>query len=327
VCSARSPCRPAWLRGEPARTTRILREWRGISGIVWRTRSPTGPGSPGAPRRAGGGCSGLRRARPGSHRARPCLVPRRPRRIRPDEGPGVAGGRIAESDKPGTVAWVERDSRVTVIRHACGCVADRDGYRRAGRVVKKARTEIAAGQDAVLTWLSSTSLPRSRLRPTANRAISEFWARRHGSWPVMRARAACCSATEISRSQPLRLGAGGSSFRARWSPACLGAPRGRNWRTGGRHQSRRIPRASLCRAIHFGGQPRALAARGAALLLAAVSAGGPTWGCTMTPALPFGAHRGDAWFAGGVLRMGSAVSEGTNVPCRWRFGRPVRRSK
>jgi uncharacterized protein YgbK (DUF1537 family) len=77
------------------------------------------------------------------------------------------------------VAWIEKDSRVTVIRATLAdVVADGDRYRRElDRVVKKARTEIGAGRDTVLTLAqrqTSASGHRRALRPTASRAISEF---------------------------------------------------------------------------------------------------------------------------------------------------------
>jgi uncharacterized protein YgbK (DUF1537 family) len=77
------------------------------------------------------------------------------------------------------VAWIERDSRVAVIRAALSdVVADGEGYRRElDRVVKKARIELLAGRDTVLTLAQRPTLPSGRqraLRPTASRAISEF---------------------------------------------------------------------------------------------------------------------------------------------------------
>jgi len=77
------------------------------------------------------------------------------------------------------VAWVEKDSRVTVIRAALAdVVADGERYRRElDRVVKKARTEFVAGRDTILTLAQPPTLPSGRsraLRPTASRAISEF---------------------------------------------------------------------------------------------------------------------------------------------------------
>jgi uncharacterized protein YgbK (DUF1537 family) len=77
------------------------------------------------------------------------------------------------------VAWVEKDSRVTVIRATLAdVVADGDRYRRElDRVVKKARAEMTAGRDTVLTLAQRPAPPSGRsraLRPTASRAISEF---------------------------------------------------------------------------------------------------------------------------------------------------------
>jgi len=175
--------RLAWLRGEPARTTRILREWRVASpGIVLADAATPQDLDRLARLAVREGLFGVAAGSAGLATALGAVLswPRRPHRIKPDGKAPVL--LVVGSPNPTSleqVAWVEKDSRVTVIRATLAdVVADGDGYRRElARVVKKARTEIAAGRDAVLTLAQPPTLPSGRsrtLRPTASRAISEF---------------------------------------------------------------------------------------------------------------------------------------------------------
>jgi len=174
--------RLAWLRGEPARTTRILHEWRAASpGIVLADAATPQDLDRLARLVVREGLFGVAAGSAGLATALGAVLswPRRPHRIKPDGKAPVL--LVVGSPNPTSleqVAWVEKDSRVTVIRATLAdVVADGDGYRRElARVVKKARTEIAAGRDAVLTLAQPPTLPSGRsrtLRPTASRAISE----------------------------------------------------------------------------------------------------------------------------------------------------------
>jgi len=175
--------RLAWLRGESARATRILREWRAASPGIVLADAVTPQDLDRLARLVvreelfgvAAGSAGLATALGGV-----LSWPRRPRRVKPDGKAPVL--LVVGSPNPTSleqVAWIEKDSRVTVIRAALAdVVADGDHYRRElDRVVKKARTEIVAGRDTVLT-LAQRPTPSSgrqrALRPTASRAISEF---------------------------------------------------------------------------------------------------------------------------------------------------------
>lgn len=175
--------RLAWLRGTPARMTRILQEWRTASpGIVLADAATPQDLDRLARLVVREGLFGVAAGSAGLATALGAVLswPRRTRRIKPDGKAPVL--LVVGSPNPTSldqVAWVEKDSRVAVIRAALAdVVADGDGYRRElTRVVKKARTEIAAGRDAVLTLAQPPTLPSGRsrpLRPTASRAISEF---------------------------------------------------------------------------------------------------------------------------------------------------------
>ncbi len=175
--------RLAWLRGRSTRATRILREWRAASpGIVLADAATPRDLDCLARLLVREGLFGVAAGSAGLATALGGVLswPRRARRAKPDGTAPVL--LVVGSPNPTSleqVAWVERDGCVTVIRAALAAVvADGDRYRgELDRVVKKARTEIMAGRDAVLTLAqrpASCSRRSRALRPTASRAISEF---------------------------------------------------------------------------------------------------------------------------------------------------------
>ncbi len=172
-----------WLRGRAARARRILREWSAASpGIVLADAVTPKDLDRLAHLVVQEGLFGVAAGSAGLANALGAILswPLRACRVKPDGKSPVL--LVVGSPNPTSleqVAWVEKDSRVTVIRAALpAVVADGDRYRgELDRVVKKARAEIMAGRDAVLT-LAQRSPSRSGrtqvLRPTASRAISEF---------------------------------------------------------------------------------------------------------------------------------------------------------
>jgi len=175
--------RLAWLRGASERTARVLREWRAASPGIVLADAATAQDLDRLARvvvreklfAVTAGSAGLANALGAA-----LSWPRRTRRVKPGgKAPVllVVGSRNPTSLEQ--VAWLEKDNRVTVIRAALAdVVTDGDRYRRElDRVVRKARTEIMAGRDTVLTLAQPPALSSGRsrpLRPTASRAISEF---------------------------------------------------------------------------------------------------------------------------------------------------------
>lgn len=171
------------LRGHSARATRTLRDWRAATPAIVLADAATPQDLDRLARlvvREGlfgvaAGSAGLATALSAA-----LAWPRRARRAKPDGKAPVL--LVVGSPNPTSVdqvAWVEKDSRVAVVRATLAdVVADGDRYRRElDRVVKKARAEIAAGRDTVLTLAQRPTPPTGRsraLRPTASRAISEF---------------------------------------------------------------------------------------------------------------------------------------------------------
>lgn len=175
--------RLAWLRGISPRAPRLLREWRtGPPGIVLADAATPQDLDRLARLAVREELFGVAAGSAGLAAALGAVLswPRRPRRAKPDGRAPVL--LVVGSPNPTSlaqVAWIEKDSRVTVIRATLAdVVADGDRYRRElDRVVKKARTEIGAGRDTVLTLAqrqATASGRRRPLRPTASRAISEF---------------------------------------------------------------------------------------------------------------------------------------------------------
>ena len=175
--------RLSWLRGQSARATRILRDWRATSpGIVLADAATPQDLDRLARLVVREGLFGVAAGSAGLATALGAALswPRRPRRVKPDGKTPVL--LVVGSPNPTSleqVAWVEKDSSVTVIRATLAdVVADGDRYRRElDRVVKKARAEMTAGRDTVLTLAQRPTPPSGRsraLRPTASRAISEF---------------------------------------------------------------------------------------------------------------------------------------------------------
>jgi D-threonate/D-erythronate kinase len=173
----------SWLRGQSARASRILRDWRAATpGIVLADAATPQDLDLLARLVVREGLFGVAAGSAGLATALSAALswPRRARRVKPDGKAPVL--LVVGSPNPTSlaqVAWVEKDSRVAVIRATLAdVVADGDRYRRElDRVVKKARAEIAAGRDTVLTLAQRPTPPSGRsraLRPTASRAISEF---------------------------------------------------------------------------------------------------------------------------------------------------------
>ena len=173
----------SWLRGQPARATRVLRDWRAASpGIVLADAATPRDLDRLARLVVREGLFGVAAGSAGLATALGAALswPRRPRRVKPDGKAPVL--LVVGSPNPTSleqVAWVEKDSRVAVIRATLAdVVADGERYRRElDRVVKKARAEITAGRDTVVTLAQRPTPPSGRsraLRPTASRAISEF---------------------------------------------------------------------------------------------------------------------------------------------------------
>lgn len=173
----------SWLRGQSARATRVLRDWRGASpGIVLADAATPRDLDRLARLVVREGLFGVAAGSAGLATALGAALswPRRTRRVKPDGKAPVL--LVVGSPNPTSlaqVAWVEKDSRVAVIRATLAdVVADGDRYRRElDRVVKKARAEITAGRDTVVTLAQRPTPPSGRsraLRPTASRAISEF---------------------------------------------------------------------------------------------------------------------------------------------------------
>jgi uncharacterized protein YgbK (DUF1537 family) len=106
--------------------------------------------------------------------------PRRLRRSKPSgKGPALL---VVGSPNPTSVeqvAWIEAHGRATIVPAALGeVVADGDRYRRElDRVVKRARAELLAGHDTVVTLAQRPASPSGRqraLRPSASKTLSEF---------------------------------------------------------------------------------------------------------------------------------------------------------
>jgi uncharacterized protein YgbK (DUF1537 family) len=173
----------ASLRGAAAGAARTVRDWRaGSPGIVLAdavtprdldrlARLILREGLFGV----AGGSAGLATALSGV-----LSWPRHPRHSKPDAKAPIL--LVVGSPNPtslGQVAWIEEARRAAVIRAALPeIVADGHRYRRElDRVVKKARAELSAGHDTVLTLAQRPPSPSGRrraLRPTAGKAISEF---------------------------------------------------------------------------------------------------------------------------------------------------------